>query len=85
MCKDNDVAPFNKLTLSLINVPIKKINAADSPITRPFDRIAAVKLPGIAFGIDEYVRISYACSENEFIEGLNRLEKFILKIMDNCN
>lgn len=42
-------------------------------------------VPGIAFGIDEYVRISYACSENEFIEGLNRLEEFILKIMDNCN
>lgn len=42
-------------------------------------------VPGQAFGIDEYVRISYACSENEFIEGLNRLEEFILKIMDNCN
>lgn len=38
-------------------------------------------VPGKAFGIDEYVRISYACSEEEFIEGLNRLEKFILEIM----
>ena len=38
-------------------------------------------VPGKAFGIDEYVRISYACSEDEFLEGLNRLEKFILKIM----
>ncbi len=38
-------------------------------------------VPGKAFGIDEYVRISYACSEYEFLEGLNRLEKFILKIM----
>ena len=26
-------------------------------------------VPGQAFGIDEYVRISYACSEEEFIEG----------------
>ena len=38
-------------------------------------------VPGKAFGIDEYVRISYACSEQEFLEGLNRLEKFILEIM----
>lgn len=39
-------------------------------------------VPGKAFGIDEYVRISYACSEEEFTEGLNRLEKFILEIMN---
>lgn len=38
-------------------------------------------VPGMAFGIDEYVRISYACSEQEFLEGLNRLEEFILEIM----
>ena len=38
-------------------------------------------VPGQAFGIDEYVRISYACSEKEFLEGLNRLENFILEIM----
>lgn len=39
-------------------------------------------VPGKAFGIDEYVRISYACSEDEFLEGLNRLENFILEIMN---
>lgn len=39
-------------------------------------------VPGQAFGIDEYVRISYACSEKEFLEGLNRLEGFILEIME---
>lgn len=39
-------------------------------------------VPGQAFGIDEYVRISYACSEKEFLEGLNRLECFILEIME---
>ena len=38
-------------------------------------------VPGKAFGIDEYVRISYACSEKEFLEGLNRLENFISEIM----
>ena len=39
-------------------------------------------VPGKAFGTDEYVRISYACSEKEFLEGLNRLENFILEIMN---
>lgn len=39
-------------------------------------------VPGKAFGIDEYVRISYACSEEEFTEGLNKLESFILEIMN---
>ncbi len=38
-------------------------------------------VPGKAFGIDEYVRVSYACSEEEFLEGLSRLESFILEIM----
>lgn len=38
-------------------------------------------VPGKAFGIDDYVRISYACSESEFMEGLDKLEDFILKIM----
>ena len=38
-------------------------------------------VPGKDFGVDESVRISYACSEKEFLEGLNRLESFILEIM----
>lgn len=39
------------------------------------ERVAVV--PGKAFGIDEYIRISYACHEDDFLEGLDRLEKFI--------
>ncbi|KXZ40651.1 aspartate aminotransferase [Alkalithermobacter thermoalcaliphilus JW-YL-7 = DSM 7308] len=38
-------------------------------------KVAAV--PGIAFGIDDYIRISYACSENDIIEGIHRIDKFI--------
>ncbi|WAW15015.1 pyridoxal phosphate-dependent aminotransferase [Peptostreptococcus equinus] len=38
-------------------------------------RVALV--PGKAFGIDEYVRISYACHEDEFLDGVNKLEDFI--------
>lgn len=43
------------------------------------EKVALV--PGKAFGIDEYVRISYACSEKDFLEGINRLENFIKKYL----
>ena len=38
-------------------------------------------VPGQAFGIDEYVRISFACSEEVFMEALDRLDKFVQEIM----
>lgn len=41
------------------------------------EKVAIV--PGKAFGIDEYIRISYACNEKDFLEGINRLERFISK------
>lgn len=37
--------------------------------------VAAV--PGIAFGMDDYIRLSYACSIEETEEGLRRLKAFI--------
>lgn len=39
-------------------------------------------VPGIAFGIDEYVRISFACSEETFTEALDRLDKFVQNMMN---
>lgn len=38
-------------------------------------------VPGIAFGMDKYIRISYACSENTFLAGLDKLKEFVSKIM----
>lgn len=43
------------------------------------EKVAIV--PGKAFGIDEYIRISYACSEDEFLEGVGRLERYIKKFL----
>lgn len=37
--------------------------------------VAAV--PGIAFGMDDYIRISYACDTTELKEGIQRIESFI--------
>lgn len=37
-------------------------------------------IPGIAFGMDEYIRISYATSMQNIEKGLDRIEKFIDQI-----
>lgn len=37
-------------------------------------------IPGIAFGFENYIRISYATSENIIKEGLERLANYILKL-----
>lgn len=39
-------------------------------------------IPGKAFGIDNYVRISYACHEDNFLEGIDRLERYIKRYLD---
>ncbi|MBU5482806.1 pyridoxal phosphate-dependent aminotransferase [Clostridium sp. MSJ-11] len=41
-------------------------------------KVAAI--PGIAFGLDNYIRISYATSMENIIVGLDRLEEFIDKL-----
>lgn len=37
-------------------------------------------VPGIAFGMDNYIRISFACKEESFLEGIERLSKFIASL-----
>lgn len=39
------------------------------------EKVALV--PGIAFGLDTYVRLSYATSMEEIVKGMDRIEKFI--------
>lgn len=34
-------------------------------------------VPGKAFGMDGYVRFSFACSNDQIIEGLNRISRFV--------
>jgi aspartate aminotransferase len=40
-------------------------------------KVAAV--PGIAFGADDYIRISYACSEDDFLVGIDKIKELIDK------
>jgi aspartate aminotransferase len=37
-------------------------------------------VPGIAFGADEYVRLSYATSMKNIKEGLDRIEQFVKEL-----
>lgn len=39
------------------------------------DEYEVAAVPGIAFGMDDYIRISYACNEYSFTEGLKRIIK----------
>lgn len=41
-------------------------------------RVAAV--PGIAFGMDDYIRISFACNEEAFLTGVERLNEFVVSL-----
>jgi len=37
-------------------------------------------VPGSAFGADDYLRLSYATSMENIVEGLNRIENFVHKL-----
>lgn len=42
------------------------------------EKVAVV--PGVAFGADNFIRLSYAVSEKDIAEGIKRIEKFINKL-----
>lgn len=44
------------------------------------DKHLVAVIPGIAFGLDNYIRLSYATSEDNIIEGIYRLKNFINSI-----
>ncbi|MEW8956226.1 pyridoxal phosphate-dependent aminotransferase [Clostridium sp.] len=58
----------------------EKINSSldFSSILLEKERVAVV--PGVAFGLENYIRLSYATSLENIKEGLNRIENFIKKI-----
>ena len=37
-------------------------------------------IPGAAFGLDKFIRLSYATAQKDIEEGLNRIESFIKKL-----
>lgn len=41
-----------------------------------------VVIPGIAFGEDNFIRLSYATSKEEIIKGLKIIKEFVNKLMN---
>ncbi|MCY6483915.1 pyridoxal phosphate-dependent aminotransferase [Clostridium aestuarii] len=58
----------------------KKINNSLDFAEQLLEEEKVAVIPGVAFGLDEYVRVSYATSMENIIEGLNRIEYFISKL-----
>ena len=59
-----DILNYNEsLSIDFCNLFLEKYNVA--------------VVPGIAFGMDDYIRISFACNESDFLEGVDRLDEFI--------
>ena len=44
------------------------------------DKYVVAAVPGLAFGLDDYIRISYACSEEKFLNGIDRLNEFLTSL-----
>lgn len=44
------------------------------------DKHLVAVIPGVAFGLDNYIRLSYATSEDNIIEGICRIKNFINSI-----
>lgn len=55
----------------------KLINSATDLATVLLEEKQVAVVPGIAFGNDEYIRLSYACSIENIKEGLDRIAGFI--------
>jgi len=55
----------------------KSFSVAFSDALLNDEKVAVV--PGVAFGMDDYIRISYACDTESLIEGIKRLKRFVEK------
>jgi len=57
-----------------------EIDGSFSFAEKLLDKKRVAVVPGIAFGVDNFIRLSYANSLNNIKEGLNRIEKFVNEI-----
>ena len=57
-----------------------EIDGSFSFAEKLLDKKRVAVVPGIAFGVDNFIRLSYANSLNNIKEGLNRIEKFVNEV-----
>ncbi len=58
----------------------KKLNDSMSFAAALLEYMQVAVIPGIAFGLDSYMRLSYATSEENIREGIKRIQAFINEI-----
>lgn len=71
-----DGAFYTFIDLSMVKNNLNYTNSFSIEFcNKLLDEYEVAAVPGIAFGMDDYIRISYACSESSFTEGLKRIIK----------
>ncbi|MBU3159223.1 pyridoxal phosphate-dependent aminotransferase [Clostridium frigoris] len=69
---------INKILNKLIDGKVIKDSISFSKLLLEKEKVAVI--PGIAFGVDNFIRLSYATSMENIKQGLNRLESFVSNI-----
>lgn len=69
---------ISKLLNKKINNQIITDSLSFSNLLLEHEKVAVI--PGIAFGVDNYIRLSYATSMDNIINGLSRIEKFVYEV-----
>jgi aspartate aminotransferase len=69
---------ISKLFNKKINNQIITDSLSFSDLLLEHEKVAVI--PGIAFGVDNYIRLSYATSMDNIINGLSRIEKFVYEV-----
>ncbi|EQK44482.1 orn/Lys/Arg decarboxylase, major domain protein [[Clostridium] bifermentans ATCC 638] len=71
-----DGAFYTFIDLSMVKNNLNYTNSFSIEFcNKLLDEYEVAAVPGIAFGMDDCIRISYACSESSFTEGLKRIIK----------
>lgn len=79
-CKNPDGAFYVMINITkLFGKTIKgyKINNSVDLCSALLENVKVAAIPGAGFGTDSYIRLSYATSMENIIEGLNRIEDFL--------
>ena len=72
---DQEITDYLIATYS-VSCPVLRHDERTSTEAEPVDLPAYSPIPGIAFGADDYIRLSYATSMANIEKGLDRLDRF---------
>ena len=62
-------------------INIKKVNSDSMAFCKDLlEKEGVALVPGVAFGVDGYVRFSFACSEEQIKAGIKRIDRYIANL-----